>query len=85
MRVLGIFQAERFDPDEAGYQVIDGVEERTRTYYSLLLGPIEGSTVNLTEEVVETSTLGLMDWSKVCGEEVSNTLRHGKVGIEHET
>jgi hypothetical protein len=35
-------------------------ESATITYYSLLLGPMAGLTVNLTEPVVETSTFSAM-------------------------
>jgi hypothetical protein len=42
---------------------IVGSEEQT--YYSLLFGPIDGSTLNWMEDVVDTSTLGTMSCREV--------------------
>ena len=36
------------------------------TYYSLELGPMEGSGVNLSWLIVETSVEGEINWREVC-------------------
>jgi hypothetical protein len=54
----GIRKCERLDTDEAERNSADILLRWSRiTYYSFPLGPMEGSGVNWTVEVVATSTL----------------------------
>jgi len=73
--LLGVLESERLKSDETEWDEKNRIRFRPSpemmaevwdTYYSLELGPMEGSGVNLSSLMVETSIEGEIDWREIC-------------------